>query len=206
MRRYKDLREALRLGNSSSSSLSPSARGTITERTWKKRVDKRSECFQGEDRPRHVPPGMTQSSEAWWPTACRALQASPALSCPLCTARWLTPSMDFLIEKLFFVMLLLFFTKRSLPMSLSLRLPCQWIAGESCSTLWICRSSSRIWQRLFPSLPSVFRFEALDSLYDFEKWSPQGELRWLCYSGQGTGVRGEVNVGQSKGTAGEQTF
>ena len=30
-------------------------------------------------------------------------------------------------------------------MSLSLRLPCQWIAGESCSTLWICRSSSLIW-------------------------------------------------------------
>ena len=41
IQRHKDLREALRLGNSSSSSLSPSARGTITERTWKKRVDKR---------------------------------------------------------------------------------------------------------------------------------------------------------------------
>ena len=110
------------------------------------------------------------------------------------------------LKKLFFVMLLLFFTKRSLPMSLSLRLPCQWIAGESCSTLWICRSSSRIWQKLFPSLPSVFRFSNLDSLYGFEKWSPQVELRWLCCSEQGTGVRGEVNVGQSKGTAGEQTF
>ena len=99
MKRYKDLREALRLGNSSSSSLSPSARGTITERTWKKQINKRSECYQGEVRPRHVLPGMTQSSEAWWPRACRALQASPALSCPLCTARWLTPSMDFPSEK-----------------------------------------------------------------------------------------------------------
>ena len=107
------------------------------------------------------------------------------------------------------------FTRRSLPISLSLRFPCQWIAGESCSTLWICRSSSLIWLHSITSVllsfclwiccdssliwivrshMSIFGFP--QHCHHLKFWvrsefalvgfvSSQLVPRWLCCNGQG---------------------
>ena len=118
-------------------------------------------------------------------------------------------------------------------MSLSLRFPCQWIAGESCSTLWICRSSSLIWIiRFYLSFCLClfvfvfvfgFRFGSAAAVFSsalsgriwpcricpwkFDTFvAPQVEPRWRCCSGQGREVRVEGTVGQNMGTEAEQTL
>ena len=165
MKRSKDLREALRLGNSSSSSLSPSARGTITERTWNKRVDKRSECWI------KVRIDLVMSCQEWH----RALKhGDPRLAAHsrhllhflvLCAQRvdWHLAWISSLIFNCS-----LWCCCCSSPRDLS-----------PCRCHWDCRASGLLEKvaqlsgfveaalasdkKKFPSLPSVSRFSALDS-------------------------------------------